>query len=99
MFRTIKTALTEKQQEKVYECWIRSIVGMKRVDERRLDELRVDVGVMESSSKKLLRSRLKCAGHMDRRKRYLERIGEQRRTTAKDRRNWRLLIENAVREK
>ena len=32
-------------------------------------------------------------------KRDLERVGVKRRTTVKDRRSWRLLIENAVREK
>ena len=31
-------------------------------------------------------------------KRDLERVGGEWRTTAKDRRSWRLLIENAVRE-
>ena len=56
----------EKQQEKVYECWVGRIVGVKRADQRRLDELRVEVGVKESFTKKLMRIRLQCAGHMER---------------------------------
>ena len=39
-------------------------MGLKRADKRRLDELRVEFGMKESSTKKLVRSRLKCAGHM-----------------------------------
>ena len=41
-------ALTEKQHEKVHVCetnLVRRIVGDKRADKRRMDELRVDVGV------------------------------------------------------
>ena len=53
--------LTEKQQEKVqvYKTnLVRRIVGVKRADKRRMDELRVDVGVKEKIKKKLARSRL-----------------------------------------
>ena len=55
-------ALTEKL-EKVLVCennWIRRIVGVKREDKRRMD-----VGVTESFKKKLSRSRLKWAGHVE----------------------------------
>ena len=61
-------ALTEEQQEKVQFCennWIRRIVGVNRADKRRLDELRVDVGVKETVKKKLASSRLKWAGHVE----------------------------------
>ena len=34
-------------------------MGVKRADKRRLDELRVEVGVKESVTKKLVRNRLK----------------------------------------
>jgi len=47
-------ALIEKQQ-KVQVCknnMVRRIVGVKRVDERRMDELRVEVGMKESFKKK-----------------------------------------------
>ena len=48
-------ALTDKQQQKVQVCennWIRIIVGVKRADKRRIEELRVK----ESVKKKLVRS-------------------------------------------
>ena len=55
-------ALTDKQNEKVLVCkinWIRSIVGVKKAEKNRLNELRVEVGVKESFKKKLVRGRLK----------------------------------------
>ena len=48
-------ALKEKQQEKVQVCennWIRIVIGVKTV-KRRIDELRVEVGVKESFKNKL----------------------------------------------
>ena len=39
---------------------------MKRADKRRLDELREEVGVKDSFRKKLVRRRMKWAGHMER---------------------------------
>ena len=41
-------------------------MGKKRGDKRRMDELRMEVGVKENVKKKLVRSRLKWAGHMER---------------------------------
>ena len=44
-------ALTEKQLEKVQICennWIARIVGEKRADKRRMDELRLEFGIKES---------------------------------------------------
>ena len=61
-------APTEKQQ-KVQVCetsWIRRIVGVKRADKRKMNELRVEVGVKESFKKKLVRIRLKWASHVER---------------------------------
>ena len=52
--------------EKLQVCennWIRRIMGVKRVDKRRMDELRMEVGVIESFKRKLVRSRLELAGH------------------------------------
>ena len=49
-------SLTEKQDEKVQVCetnLVRRIVGVKRADKRRTDELRVEVGVKENVKKKL----------------------------------------------
>ena len=44
---------------------------MRRAEKRRLDELRVEVGVEESFKKKLVRSRLKWVG-------YVERMGDKK---------------------
>ena len=46
--------------------WIRRNVVLKRTDNRRMDELKVEVGVTETFKKKLVRSRLKWAGHVER---------------------------------
>ena len=45
---------------------MRKIVVVKRIDKRRMEELRGEVGVTESLTRKLVRSRLKWAGHVDR---------------------------------
>ena len=92
-------------------------MGVKRADKRRVDELRVEVGVKDSFKKKLVRSRLTRAGHVERRgdekltkrtdaqkmdgeggeedrncdgdciKRDVERMGEECRNRATDRRH------------
>ena len=57
-------ALTEKQQE-VQVCEnnrVRRSVGVKRVDKRRMDEVRVEVGMKDSFKKRLAMSRLIWAG-------------------------------------
>ena len=43
-------AMTEKtkQNEVCGINWVRSVVGVKRVDKRRMEELREEVGVRES---------------------------------------------------
>ena len=59
--------LTEKQ-EKVQVCetnLVRRIVGVKRADKRRTDELRVEVGVKDNFKKKLARNCLTWAGHAE----------------------------------
>ena len=40
---------------------MRRTAGVKRIDKRRMEELREEVGVKESFTKKLVRSRLKWA--------------------------------------
>ena len=40
-------------------------MGVKRVDKGRMEELREEVGMKESFMRKLVRSRLKWAGHME----------------------------------
>ena len=86
-----------------------------------MDELRVEIGVKESFKTKLVRSRLKWAGHVERMgdgklakesdakkgegkggEEHREcdgKIGKRMEIAAKDRRSWRLLIENIVIQK
>ena len=45
---------------------VRRTVGVERSDKRRMDELRVEVGLKESFKKKLVMSRLTWAGHVER---------------------------------
>ena len=69
MYGLESMALIEKKQQKVQVCkntWIRRIVVVKRADERRMNELRMEVGVKVSFKKNLSRSRLKWAGHVER---------------------------------
>ena len=50
-------AVTETQQEKLQVCennWVRRIAGVKRIDKRRMEELREEVGVKESLTRKLV---------------------------------------------
>ena len=58
---TLETmALTEKQQKNVHVCeknnLVKIIVGVKRADKRRVDKMRVEVGVKESVKKELMGS-------------------------------------------
>ena len=62
--------MTEKQQEKQPVCqnnWFRRIAGDKRIDKARMEEMSEEV-VKESLRRKLLRSKLMCAGHVERKK-------------------------------
>ena len=64
-------AMTEKQQQerRLHVCknkWVRRIAGVKIIDKRRMEELRVEVGVKESLTRKLVWSRLRWAGHVER---------------------------------
>ena len=61
--------MTEKQQEDVCENnWVRRIAGVKRIYKRRMKELREELEKeeKESHTRKLVRSRLKWAGHVER---------------------------------
>ena len=43
--------MADKQQERLQVCennWVRRIVGVKRIDKRRMEELREEVGERES---------------------------------------------------
>ena len=61
--------MTEKQQERLQVCennWVRKIAGVKRIDKRRMEKLREEVGVKESRTRKLVRSQLRRSGHVER---------------------------------
>ena len=62
-------ALTEIQQQRLQVCennWVRQIARVTRADRRRMAELREETGVQRSLTKRLVRSRLQWAGHVDR---------------------------------
>ena len=61
-------ALTEQQQQKLQECennWVRRITRTKRVDRRRMNDLRKEVGMQKicSLTGRLVRRRMRWAGH------------------------------------
>ena len=60
-------ALTEQQQQKLQVCennWVRRITRTKRVDRRRMSDLRKEVGMQCSLTGRLVRSRMRWAGHL-----------------------------------
>ena len=60
-------ALTEEQQQKLQVCennWVRRITKTKRVDRRRMNDLRKEVGMQCSLTGRLVRSRMRWAGHL-----------------------------------
>ena len=57
--------LTEQQQQKLQVCennWVRRITRIKRVDRRRMDDPRKEVGMQCSLTGRLVRSRMRWAG-------------------------------------
>ena len=64
-------ALSELNQHKLQVCennWIRRIAGVKRVERRRMKDLREEVGTKACIVGKIVKSRMKWAGHMVRMK-------------------------------
>ena len=64
-------ALSELHQHKLQVCennWIRRIAGVKRVERRRMKDLREEVGTKACIVGKIVKSRMKWAGHMVRMK-------------------------------
>ena len=57
-------ALTEQQQQLQGWFWFCRITRTKRVDERRMNDLRKYVMQQNSSTVRLVRSKVKVAGHM-----------------------------------
>ena len=64
-------ALPELHQHKLQVCvnnWIRRIAGVKRVERRRMKNLREEVGTKACIFGNIVKSRMKWAGHMVRMK-------------------------------
>ena len=61
----IRISVTVSKVQVCEANWIRIIVEVKRADKRRMDELKEEVGVMESFQKKLVKRRLIWAGHVE----------------------------------
>ena len=60
-------ALSELHQHKLQVCeknWIRQIAGVRRVERRRMKDLREEVGSKACIVGKIVKSRMKWAGHM-----------------------------------
>ena len=65
--------VSEKHQHRLQVCennWVRRIARVKRIDRRRMDELREEVGIQKCLMGRLVKSRLKWAGHVERMKEY-----------------------------
>ena len=63
----LETVALTKQQEKLQVCennWVRRITRTKRVDRRRMNDLRKEVGMQCSLTGRLVRSRMRWAGHL-----------------------------------
>ena len=60
-------ALTEQQQQKLQVCennWVRRITRTKRMDRRRMNDLRKEVGMQCSLTGRLVRSRMRWADNL-----------------------------------
>ena len=57
--------VSEKHQHRLHVCennWVRRIAGVKRMDRRRMAELREEVGIQKCLMGRLVKSRMKWAG-------------------------------------
>ena len=70
-------ALSELHQHKLQVCennWIRRISGVRRVERRIMKDLREEVGTKACIVGKIVKSRIKWAGHMVRMREITEKI-------------------------
>ena len=99
--------VSEKHQHRLQVCennWVRRIGGVKRVDRRRMDELREEVGIHKCLMGRLVKNRLKLAGHVERMKEdrlprmaYVHQDREQR-NRGRPRMRWRDCIDRDLRK-
>ena len=57
--------ISEEEHDWLPVCknnWVRNIAGVKRVERRRMDELRGEIGVQMSLTERLVKLRLRWAG-------------------------------------
>ena len=67
----VTLVLSELHQHKLQVCennWIRKIAGVRRVERRRMKDMREEVGTKACIVGKIVKSRMKWAGHMVRMK-------------------------------
>ena len=99
--------VSEKHQHRLQVCennWMRRIAGVKRVDRRRMDQLREEVGIQKCLMGRLVKSRLKWTGHVERMKEdRLPKMAYVHQETGKTKRGrshmrWRDCIERDMRK-
>ena len=99
--------VSEKHQHRMQVCennWVRRIAGVKKMDRRRMDELREEVGIQKCLMGRLAKSRMKWAGYVERLKEdrlprmayvHQERV---KRKSGRPRMRWRDCIERDMRK-
>ena len=107
LYGTETLALTELQQQRLQVCenkWVRKIARVTRADRRRMVELREETGVQRSLTERLVRSRLQCAGHVERMaddrlpKRAAELREQGRRRRGRPRLRWEDCVKRDVKK-
>ena len=66
-YGTETLAMTDKQQSRLKVCennWVRRITRAKKMDKRRVADMREEVGVEQNISEKMVKARLRWAGHV-----------------------------------
>ena len=67
LYGLVTVALTEQQQKKLQVCennWVSQITRTQRVDKRRMNDLKKEVEMQCSLTGRLVRSRMRWAGHL-----------------------------------
>ena len=100
--------VSEKHRHRLHVCennWVRRIAGVKKVDRRRMDELREDVGIQKCLMERLVKSEMKWAGHVERMKEdRLPRMAyvhqeSGKRKSGRPRMRWRDCIERDMKRR
>ena len=84
--------------------WVRKIAGVKRVERRRLEELRQEIGLGMTITRKIERARMRWAGHVARMeegrapRRAMEMEIDGTRRRGRPTMRWRDAVEKVVRK-